>query len=706
MGPRATKAVAGRPDLPIPERISALGLLQRPGCGLGAFVRQRICSSPSLERADVSTNGEPTDEPRTQQAQPVNSGTRPIRSGRHESAEPKGRRLWIMSFLALGVVYGDIGTSPLYAISECFFGDHHVAADVRDNILGVLSLITWSLIFTISIQYLGIILRADHRGEGGILALSALATAKRGKTAQRLLGLLGLLGAAFLYSDGMITPAISVLSAVEGLEVLAPSLQPYVVPITLVIIVLLFFIQWRGTAKIGAIFGPIMVVYFLTIATLGVTHIIRDPSVLAAVNPVYAFDFFVRNGRAGFLVLGGVFLVMTGAEALYADLGHFGRSPIRRAWYFFVLPSLLLNYFGQGSLLIHQPTLVKPYYQMAPEWFLLPLVVLSSLAAVIASQAVISGTFSLTMQAMQSGFSPRLHVRHTSDQTMGQIYLPAINWLLMLSCLALVITFGSSTNLAAAYGVSISMTMIATSALFFFVARDHWGWPLPAAIVVTSLFLFVDGSFFCANIVKVVHGGWFPLVVTTIIFTLMTTWKTGRRRLGERLRAAALPLDAFLAEIARKPPIRVPGTAVFLSGTRTSTPGAMLHNLKHNKVLHERVMIVTVRTEPLAFVAVEDRHHLTDHGNGFLSLEVSFGFKDDPNLPEVLKTLTSAGGAFKSMETSYFLGRETLVIGKGRGMARWRRRLFGWLSRNSLSAAAFFSLPPNRVVELGMHVEI
>jgi len=628
-----------------------------------------------------------------------------VRSARLET--PTGRRLWLLSLLALGVVYGDIGTSPLYAVSACFTGDHgghQLSAAIPANVLGVLSLITWALLITISTEYLVFILRADNRGEGGILALSALVTGGVGPRLRGVLTWVGLVGGAFLYSDGMLTPAISVLSAVEGLQVAAPAMAHYVVPITLVIIVLLFLVQYRGTGGVGMVFGPVMIVYFLVIAVLGVAQIIRAPGILAALSPHHGLCFLLGNGWEGFLVLGGVFLVVTGGEALYADLGHFGRLPIRLAWFGFVLPALLVNYYGQGALLLESPEVTKPFYLLAPAWGQLPLVMLSSMAAVIASQAVISGTFSLTAQAMQLGWCPRMAVQYTSDQAMGQIYLPTVNWLLMLACLGLVLGFRSSAALTSAYGVSISITMVATTALFFFVARDRWRWPLALAIAVTGLFACIDLAFLGANLVKIQHGGWFPLAVTAVLVLLLTTWGAGRRRLGQRTQASALPLDRFIADLEKRPPQRVPGTAVFLSSNPAITPGALLHNLKHNQVLHEQVVILTVRTEPVPVVDDEDRCRIASHAAGIHTVLVRFGFKEDPHLPRALATQNDL--VFPPMKTSYFLGRETILVGRAPGMAAWRRRLFAWMSRNSLNAAAFFSLPPNRVVELGVHVEI
>jgi KUP system potassium uptake protein len=627
-------------------------------------------------------------------------------SNRLAATQPKGRQLWVLSLLALGVVYGDIGTSPLYAVNECFGGEHAVPAQVRDNVLGVISLITWSLVLAISVKYLGFVLRADNRGEGGILALSALVSTGRSPRMARALTIVGLFGAAFLYSDGMITPAISVLSSIEGLRVVSPALDPFIIPITLAIIILLFMFQHHGTGGVGAVFGPLMLLYFVVIGAIGAHSISCDPAILAALDPSHAVRYFHENGLRGYLILGSVFLVMTGGESLYADLGHFGRRPIRVAWFGVVLPALLLNYYGQGALLLRDPGVHNVYYQMVPEWARVPLIALSSLAAVIASQAVISGTFSVTAQAIQLGYCPRMAVQHTSETAIGQIYLPAINWTLMLACCGLVLGFQSSSHLAAAYGVAISIDMNVTSVLLFFCALLVWRWPWPAAAAMAAIFIAFDLAFLGANVAKLEHGGWFPLLVTAIIFTLVSTWNRGRQRLSSRLRAQALPFDAFLADVRAKPPVRVPGTAVFMTGNLDSTPSSLLHNLKHNKVVHERVVILTVRTEPIPYVADEDRCTLIDRGHGFFGLSMRFGFKEEPNVPAALSGLQPGGAPFKTMETSYFLGRETIVLSGRSGMATWRRRLFAWMSRNALNASTFFGLPPNRVVEMGMHVEI
>ncbi len=610
----------------------------------------------------------------------------------------------MLSFMALGIVYGDIGTSPLYAMSECF-GEHGVPADQARNVLGILSLITWSLILAVSVKYLGFVLRADNRGEGGILALSALVKTGRGPKTARALTIIGLFGGAFLFSDGIITPAISVLSAVEGLQVSSPAMGHFVVPITLVIIILLFLFQYRGTAGVGAVFGPVTVLYFATISVLGVRSIIENPEVLWAIDPHHAIDFFAYHGFTGYLVLGSVFLVVTGGEALYADLGHFGKRPIRLAWFAIVFPALLMNYYGQGALLLRDPMATNIYYQLAPGWAQIPLVILSSAAAVIASQAIISGTFSLTAQAIQLGYLPRMTVRHTSATAIGQIYLPAINWVLMVACLLLVVGFGSSANLASAYGVAIAITMVVTSVLFFYAARYVWQWSLPVVIAITMLFLVVDLAFLGATMTKIMHGGWFPLVITALVFLLMTTWNRGRKRLGDRLRRVSLPLEQFVIDVAAKSPHRVSGTAVFMAGNPNATPSALLHNLKHNKVLHERIVILNVHSESLPFVDDDSRCTVTDRGLGFLNLTVRLGFKEDPNIPVILKK-APLGFEFNPMDTSYFLGRETIIITGSSGMWTWRSWLFAWMSRNALNASAFFSLPANRVIELGMHVEI
>ncbi|MDQ1592237.1 MAG: system potassium uptake protein [Pyrinomonadaceae bacterium] len=628
--------------------------------------------------------------------------------GHPHTATPRGRYLAVLSLTALGIVYGDIGTSPLYAMRECFHGPHAIAP-TPDNIFGVLSLIFWALVIIISIKYCVFVLRADNRGEGGILALTALATPIKilSKRERKVLVVLGIFGAALLYGDGIITPAISVLGAIEGLNVATPLFAPYVVPTTIAILIGLFLIQSRGTAKVGQLFGPVMLAWFFVIALLGVVQIARHPSVVGAFNPVHAFNFFLREGWHGFLVLGTVFLVVTGGEALYADMGHFGKRPIRLAWFTLVLPALLLNYLGQGALLIENPAAAEnPFYRLAPEWALYPLIVLASAAAIIASQALISGAFSLTMQAIQLGFMPRLKIEHTSSTERGQIYIPALNWALMIGCIAIVVGFGSSSNLAAAYGVAVTSTMVITTILLCVVAREKWDWSVPLAFGLSGFFLIIDLAFFGANVIKIPAGGWFPLVVGALIFLLMTTWKKGRRILAARLLSRGHPIEEFLRDIAKHPPVRVPGTAVFMNGTSAGTPPALMHNLAHNKVLHERVVLLTVKTKQTPHVAPEDRVKFESLGHNFYRLIFNYGFMEDPDIPKVLENLEPPAPAFDPLETTYFLGRETVIAGKHPGMMIWREKLFAVMSRNASSATAYFCLPPNRVVELGAQVEI
>jgi KUP system potassium uptake protein len=621
---------------------------------------------------------------------------------------PRGRRQSAaLALLALGVVYGDIGTSPLYAIKECFNGPHAVAV-THDHVLGVLSLIFWALIIVVSVKYLLFVLRADNHGEGGILALTAFATPIKptGRSERAWLIYLGIFGAALLYGDGIITPSISVLGAVEGLSVATPALQPYVVPITIGILIALFWFQHRGSAGVGKVFGPVMLIWFTVLATLGLIQILRYPAVIEAVNPVWAVRFFVDTGWAGYLVLGSVFLVVTGGEALYADMGHFGITPIRFDWFTVVLPSLLLNYFGQGALLLENPAASEnPFYLLAPAWAIYPMIVLAVAAAAIAAQAVISGAFSLTMQAVQLGFSPRIKIDHTSTQEFGQIYIGGINWLLMICCILTVLTFRSSSNLAAAYGIAVTTTMLITSLLFFVVARERWRWNVVAAGAVTAVFVIIDGAFFGANIIKVAQGGWLPLLIAGAIFTLMITWKRGRRILAERIQAEARPLDEFLAEA--RGVTRVPGTAIFMSGTASKTPPALRHNLEHNKVLHRQVIFVTVKTEQMPYVPEPQRLEVEHIGEGMYRVKVHYGFMEEPNIPAALKA--GEGQALPRLDPddiTYFLGRETIIPVSRRGMAEWREKLFALMSRNATTATAYFGIPPDRVVELGEQIEL
>ncbi len=620
--------------------------------------------------------------------------------------EPRGRYLALLSLTALGVVYGDIGTSPLYAVRESFHHAHGIRP-TPGNVLGVLSLIIWALVLVISIKYAVFVLRADNRGEGGILALTSLVTpvgASRGSPRRVLIGL-GLFGTALLYGDGMITPVMSVLSAVEGLEVATPVLEPYIVPITIVILAAIFLIQRHGTERVGKLFGPVTLLWFAAIAVLGVMHIVRTPSVFAAVNPLYAVRFFAANGYSGFLVLGSVFLVVTGGEALYADMGHFGRKPIRAAWYFVALPALLLNYFGQGALLIRDPSAVEnPFYRMVPQWALYPMVALGTAAAVIASQALITGAYSLTMQAVQLGYIPRVQILHTSGRARGQIYIPSVNWLLMIACIGLTLGFRRSTHVAAAYGVAVTTTMVVTTLLLSVVAAERWKWPRWWGVLFTGFFLAVDLAFWGANIVKIPDGGWFPLVVGAGVFALFSTWKTGRRILAERMQQGTLPLELFLEDVGGV--ARVPGTAVFMYGSRTGTPPALLHSLKHYRVLHEKVVLLSVETQEVPQVPDAERVCVEALGCGFYRIVLAYGFMEDPCVPDALARVKAEGLSLRPAETTYFLGRETLIPSKRPGMALWREHLFTVMSRNARTATSFFGLPPNRVVELGAQVEL
>jgi len=587
---------------------------------------------------------------------------------------------------------------------ECFYGQHGVSPN-HANVLGVLSLILWSLILIISVKYLTLILRADNRGEGGILVLATLVSdvLRRGK----FLFLLGLFGAALLYADGMITPAISVMGAVEGLHVATPLFDHYVLPIAIIVLVGLFLFQSRGTTGVGTVFGPITLIWFAAISLLGLRHIIHAPQVLAAINPIHAFEFFVINGSRGFVVLGAVFLVVTGGEALYADIGHFGTAPIRISWFAVVLPALTLNYFGQGALLLVEPdAAVNPFYRMAPQWALYPLVVLATAAAIIASQAIISGAFSLTMQAIQLGYSPRLRAVYTSERIIGQIYVPVVNWGLMVACVALVLGFRTSSNLAAAYGVAITTTMLITTILFYFVARRRWRWSAAAALPIAAFFITIDLAFFGANMLKIAHGGWFPLTVAAVILFLMLTWRKGRRVLRSRLGEICIPLDAFVSDLKSQNIRRVPGTAVYMSGNR-GTPLALLHNLKHNKVLHEQVVLLTVRTEEVPYLANQkDRVALENLHEGFWRAQIHFGFMEKPNVPVALDRVKQVGLRFDPMRTTYFIGRETILATRKRGISSWRGSIFAWMTRNAGDVTSYFCLPPNGVVELGARVEV
>ncbi len=612
---------------------------------------------------------------------------------------------------ALGVVYGDIGTSPLYAFKESFGGKHGMEP-TPENVIGILSLVVWSMTFVVTFKYLTFVMRADNRGEGGILALMALVgQTETTHLGRRTLLVLGLFGAALLYGDGVITPAISVLGAMEGLTVVAPGLHRAVVPGTVLILVLLFAFQKRGTATVGAVFGPVMLLWFSCIAAIGVWNVWQEPAVLRAFSPHHAIAFFVRNGPAGIFVLGSVVLVLTGAEALYADMGHFGRRPIRLAWYGVAMPALLLNYMGQGSLLLRDPTAVtNPFFRSVPGWALWPMLAIATAAAIVASQALISGAFSLTSQAIQLGYAPRLAVRHTSSTEFGQIYVPAVNWAVAAGTVALVLGFGSSDNLAAAYGIAVTGTMTITTLLFHRVARDRWKWSRWVTWPLTFAFLVVDVSFLSANAFKIEEGGWFPLVTGAFLFVLLSTWKKGRVAMAEQLAGVSLPLDLFLPDLEKHPPHRIPGTAVFMTSTPGGTPGVLLHHLKHNKVLHERVLLVSVLTGEVPFISGEERLTVKSLGSGIYQVIGRYGFMETPNVPALLAALPPSaipGPRLEDslMDTTYYLGRETLIPDGSTGMARWRKRLFIVLARNSSPASAYFGLPPNRVVEMGAQVQ-
>ncbi|HSN93084.1 MAG TPA: potassium transporter Kup [Anaeromyxobacteraceae bacterium] len=625
---------------------------------------------------------------------------------------PRGAALAGLALGALGVVYGDIGTSPLYAMKECFTGPHGVPA-THENVLGVLSLVFWALTFVVVVKYIAFVMRADNRGEGGILALLALVGRRdTGRLRRRVLLLMGLFGAALLYGDGVITPAISVLGAVEGLSVAAPALAHFVVPTSLGIIIALFLIQRGGTARVGAVFAPVMLIWFLSIGLLGLRGVLAHPDILVALSPTYALAFLARGGMPGYLILGAVVLVITGGEALYADMGHFGKRPIRVAWFGLVMPALVLNYFGQGALVLHDPEAARnPFYLLAPEWALYPMIGIATAAAIVASQALISGAFSLTRQAVQLGYSPRVTIRHTSRTEIGQIYVPEVNWVLGASCVALILEFQNSSNLAAAYGVAVTGTMATTTVLFHNVMREIWQWSRLRAWALTVLFLTVDLGFFGANVVKLEEGGWFPIAVASVGFALMSTWKAGRAALAAQLRDAGLPLQMFLDEIARKKPQRVPGTAVFMTSNQGAAPPVLLHHLKHNKVLHERVLVISITTEEIPSVPEMERVSSRDLGSGFYQVVARYGFMETPDVPRLLESLPQRPPpnvplALKPMETTFYLGRETLLPTGPSRLARWRKRLFIVMARNAVTASQFFGLPPNRVVEMGAQIQL
>lgn len=614
---------------------------------------------------------------------------------------------------ALGVVYGDIGTSPLYSIKECFSPLYGIEP-TRSNVFGILSLIVWTLTLVITGKYVSFVLRADNRGEGGTFALLALIFPRGTPQSFAKGGIfvaLALFGTALLYGDGIITPAMTVLGAMEGLEVAFPTFSHFIVPLAMIILTMLFFIQRMGTDLIGKAFGPIMLVWFLVIAGLGLSEIVRSPWVLAALNPIYAAHFVAEHRTMAFVVLGSVVLVITGGEALYADMGHFGRKPIRLAWVAFVFPALLLNYFGQGALLVRMPAATEnPFFLLAPRAMMLPLLVLATMAAVVASQAMISGAFSVTRQGIALGFIPRLEIRHTSKREEGQIYIPEVNWFIAVGCLLIVLGFRNTSALGAAYGIAVTGTMVVTSVLFFLVARSRFKWPMWKALALTSVFLTVDLLFFSANLLKLAHGGWVPIVLGVGLFTMMITWKRGRALLVQRLTENTMPVPLFLDGIASSRVHRVPGTAVFMTGAEDGIPPVLLHHLKHNKVLHERVLLLSVKTADIPETSAAERVKVVSLGHGFWRVVASYGFMQIPNVPQILEVVDQMGIRCKPMETSYFLGRERLIPVSGKSaervtLARWRKVIFSIMARNARSATDFFNIPPNRVVELGTQIE-
>ncbi|VXC23782.1 potassium transporter Kup [Massilia sp. 9I] len=624
------------------------------------------------------------------------------------SSDNKKSSVAALTLAAVGIVYGDIGTSPLYTL-RAIFDEEHGLPLTTPNILGIISLIFWSLTIVVSLKYVTLVLRADNRGEGGIMALMALATNSVTKHSRWYFPLMviGVLGATMFYGDSVITPAISVLGAIEGLEVAAPGMSHYVVPLAVVVLVLLYSVQRHGTAGIGRFFGPIMLLWFIALAVMGVINILEAPVILNALNPWHALRFMMENRLLAFVALGAVVLAMTGAEALYADMGHFGRKPIRLAWFSICFPALALNYLGQGGLLIMQPDAVEnPFFHQLGTWSVFPLVILSTMAAVIASQATISGTYSMTKQAIALGLLPRMRILHTSESEIGQIYIPAVNWVQLAVVLIAVIGFGSSDNLAGAYGIAVTATMMATTILTFFVTRYRWRLPLAVCVGATGFFLVIDVMLFSSTTLKLFHGGWFPLLLGTVLLTLMLTWKRGRELVFENLEKHAIPLEAFMESLFVAPPARVPGTALFMRGESDGVPHALLHNLSHNKVLHERVVFLTVHIREVPWVAREEQVEVVELGHNCFQLNVQYGFKDEPDIPGILRQCSGLGLNFEMMETSFFIARQTVISAPGGGMAPWREHLYVMMSRNARAAADYYQIPPNRVIELGTQVEI
>lgn len=625
----------------------------------------------------------------------------------HPVKQLNRKKLLLLSLSALGIVYGDIGTSPLYALRECFHGAHAMLP-TDDNVLGVLSLIFWSLIIVISIKYLILVMRADNDGEGGILALMALVKTENSSGFKYLIILaLGLFGAALLYGDGIITPAISVLSAVEGLKAASPFFGPYIIPLTVLILTILFAVQHKGTAGVGKVFGPVTFLWFITIAVLGIFSISETPEVLRSINPYYAINFFIENGFHGFVILGSVFLVVTGGEALYADMGHFGCKPIRLAWFTMVLPCLLMNYFGQGALLLRDNSAAEsPFYLLAPQWALYPLVALATIATVIASQAVISGAFSLTFQALQLGYLPRMRIMHTSEEERGQIYIPQLNWILFVATIALVLGFKSSSNLAAAYGIAVTTTMVITTLLLFVAMKKLWNWKLPFAIVVASFFLIIDLSFWGANLLKIFQGGWVPLAMGAIIYLMMITWNKGRKNLLEKIHQQTMSLENFITEILSIRMIAIPGTAIYMSSNSKGTPPPLILNIKHNRLLHKQIIILTVKFLKVPHIKPEESIQIEQPTEGFYRVIANFGFMDVTNIQQIIELLEKNGIKIKMANTTFFLGRETLIPSRKKGLGMLTDKLFILMSNNAQRATDFFNIPPNRVYEVGTQVEL
>ncbi|MEZ0393112.1 MAG: potassium transporter Kup [Pseudobdellovibrionaceae bacterium] len=616
----------------------------------------------------------------------------------------------VLALSALGVVFGDIGTSPLYALRECFAPEHNLQV-TSANVLGVLSLIFWALLLMISLKYMMFVMRADNKGEGGILSLMALSSQglhySSSSKRRVVVTILGLIGASLLFGDGMITPAISVLSAVEGLKVVTPIFEPFVIPITLILIVLLYLFQFLGTGRIGVIFGPIIALWFLSIGILGVNKIIENPSVLEAINPYWAYEFFLHNGFSGFLVLGSVVLVITGGEALYADMGHFGRRAIKLSWYAVALPGLVLNYFGQGALVLQNPEAISsPFFLLAPSWALWPLVILSTIATVIASQALIAGVASLTKQAVQLGFCPRLSILHTSSREIGQIYIPFINWTMMVGVVWLVVSFKTSSDLASAYGIAVTGTMLITTLLAYQVSRRIWNWSRWKGLSIFGFFLIFDIAFFAPNVAKVTHGGWVPLLIGAVVYLLMSTWAKGRKILAERLKARSIPMSDFIQTIAKSPPRRVEGSAIYMTGDTWGVPVPLLHNLKHNKVMHTQIAILTIKTNDVPFVNKKDRVQIETLSPQFYRIVANYGFTEIPKIKHILEACRERGMPFPIQETTFVLGRETILPTGDPTLSIWREKLFAFMARNAERPTAFFKIPPNQVIEVGIQVEI